>query len=178
MTYQRLLNRDAILTARIQLQPNAGHLRTLAAILAHSGDSIIWLAALLLAIWQAPAPYNALALLCLGVMLLAGLEVGILKMLFRRTRPAGDWGAIYRRTDPHSFPSGHAARGLALAVTALWYGPVWAGAILLIWGLLVGLARIALGVHYLSDVVAGFFVGLLSALAFIYAVTTYLPNFV
>lgn len=57
-----------------------------------------------------------------------------------------------------SFPSGHAASmaGLAVAVYAL--NPKW-GALLFIMAFLTGVSRIVLGVHYPSDVVAGWILG-------------------
>ena len=42
-----------------------------------------------------------------------------------------------------------------LAVLALGLGPAWFGWLLLAWAPLVILARVAMGVHYLSDVIAG-----------------------
>jgi len=84
-----------------------------------------------------------------------------LKLIVRRQRPEGEWGAIYRNTDPHSFPSGHAARAILLAVLGLGLGPLWFAVVLVIWGPLVALARVAMGVHFLSDVLAGGFLGLM-----------------
>ncbi len=52
-----------------------------------------------------------------------------------------------------------------LAVIMLGLGPVWLGLLLLIWAPLVGLARVAMGVHYLSDVLAGMILGLLIGIA-------------
>jgi undecaprenyl-diphosphatase len=86
------------------------------------------------------------------------------KQLIRRRRPEGEWGAIYRNTDPHSFPSGHAARAFLIAVIAAGLGPSWLAVILWIWAPLVALARAAMGVHYLSDVVAGAVVGIVVGL--------------
>ncbi len=68
-----------------------------------------------------------------------------------------------------SFPSGHAAEGVAglgaLAVLAAERLPdrraralLWAAVVLA--GLAVGLSRIALGVHYVTDVLAGWCFGL------------------
>jgi undecaprenyl-diphosphatase len=87
-----------------------------------------------------------------------------LKFVIRRRRPEGRWGSIYRNSDPHSFPSGHAARAFLIAVLAAGLGPAWAAIALWLWAPLVSIARVAMGVHYLSDVVAGLIVGILSGL--------------
>lgn len=92
------------------------------------------------------------------------IAVIILKFSIRRPRPEGEWGQIYRITDPHSFPSGHAARSAALAVLGLATGPTWFGILLALWAPWVGLSRVALGVHYLLDVVAGWFIGIIMGL--------------
>jgi undecaprenyl-diphosphatase len=47
-----------------------------------------------------------------------------------------------------------------LAVVVLGLEPLWLGLLLLPWAILVGLARVAMGVHYLSDVLAGMVLGL------------------
>ena len=47
-----------------------------------------------------------------------------------------------------------------LAVVSLGLGPMWLGLLLLVWAPLVGLARVAMGVHYLFDVLAGMLLGL------------------
>jgi undecaprenyl-diphosphatase len=88
----------------------------------------------------------------------------VIKLSVRRSRPQGEWGKIYRNTDPHSFPSGHAARVVLLAVIAVGLGPLWLGLLLLVWAPLVGMARVAMGVHYPSDVAAGMLVGALIGL--------------
>jgi undecaprenyl-diphosphatase len=95
---------------------------------------------------------------------LAGVVLAI-KFLVRRKRPEGEWGGIYRNTDPHSFPSGHAARAFLIAVVASALAPPWWLILLLwVWAPLVSLARVAMGVHYLSDVIAGAVVGAVIAL--------------
>ena len=101
-----------------------------------------------------------------GWLVVSALAVIVmsLKFIIRRRRPEGEWGGIYRNTDPHSFPSGHAARAFLIAVVAAGLGPAWAGILLWVWAPLVALARVAMGVHYLSDVVAGMIVGILIAI--------------
>lgn len=125
----------------------------------HSGDSWFWLAGLLIAMVFAPAWRPLAAFLIATILGLAGL-VMLVKLAVRRSRPPGEWGAIYRNTDPHSFPSGHAARAAMLAVIAILSGPVWAAALLTVWAFAVGLARVMTGMHYLSDVVAGILLGI------------------
>ena len=85
-----------------------------------------------------------------------------IKFLLRRPRPEGDWGSIYRVTDPHSFPSGHAARAMTIAFLALQFqNPVWFFGLVL-WAVLVGFSRVALRLHYFSDILVGWLIGALS----------------
>jgi len=85
-----------------------------------------------------------------------------IKFLVRRKRPEGEWGGMYRKTDPHSFPSGHAARAILIAVLVTVLGPTWLIVVLWIWAPLVCLARVVMGVHYLTDILAGMLTGLLA----------------
>ena len=102
----------------------------------------------------------------IAVCITALTAVG-LKRLIGRSRPAGDWGLIYRSTDPHSFPSGHAARMVMLAVLTLALGPWWLALIFFLWAPLVMFARVAMGVHYLSDVIGGAVLGSLFGVVFL-----------
>jgi len=158
---RRVLNWDASSSQKIRLPDELSHLFRAAALVAHTGDSWFWVPAIALvwffggAAWRVPA-----ALAELGVVALAMLVLAV-KFTIRRRRPEGDWGAIYRSSDPHSFPSGHAARAAMLAVIAFGLGPLWLGGVMTVWALLVCLARVATGVHYLSDVLAGLILGAL-----------------
>lgn len=127
--------------------------------LAHSGDSWFWLAGLFLVWLFAEGEWRERALfLAVGLFVMAAAVI-LLKFSIRRQRPEGEWGQIYRITDPHSFPSGHAARSAALAMMGVVLGPTWFGIALVIWAPWVGLSRVALGVHYLLDVLFGWLVG-------------------
>ncbi len=158
------LDFDRRWTTRLRIAERPGPLRWLAALLAHSGDSWFWIAGLALVLWLGIPVWSYLAAVMLVSILVTAGFVLIIKFSVRRRRPEGKWGGIYRITDPHSFPSGHAARAVLLAVLALGLGPLWLGLILLGWAPLVALARVAMGVHYLSDILAGALLGLIIGL--------------
>jgi undecaprenyl-diphosphatase len=161
---ERFLELDARLSARIRIAERPGLLRNLAVVLAHSGDSWFWWAGLALLWWQGNSFWRSWALTVLVSIVALALIVLPIKFLIRRPRPSGEWGTLYRQTDPHSFPSGHAARVMLIAVLATILGPAWLATLLWIWAPCVALARVAMGVHYLSDVLAGVGLGILAGL--------------
>lgn len=161
---RKLLEFDALHSKRMCIAGRPGPLRNLAILLAHSGDSWFWLAGLALVLLLGTDYWRDRAVIMgAGVLVTATLVLAI-KFTVRRQRPEGQWGNIYRNTDPHSFPSGHAARAVMLAVVAAGLGPTWFGLSLLIWAPFVPLARVAMGVHYLSDILAGALFGLAAGL--------------
>ena len=162
-----MLDLDQRLSVRLRVAEKPGMLRSIAIFFAHSGDSWFWGAALIV-LWLtgSPAWKDWSVVLFLSIGLLAVI-VQAVKFTVRRKRPEGQWGGIYRFTDPHSFPSGHAARAFMLAVLVLGLGPAWLAVILCIWAPLVSLARVAMGVHYLSDVAAGAVLGVVMGLVFL-----------
>ena len=159
MSWKRLLELDARLSAQMRVAERPGPLRTVAAFLAHSGDSWFWWAGLALLWWRGNPFWRPWALTVLVSIIGLAVIVLAIKFSIRRRRPEGEWGAIYRSTDPHSFPSGHAARAMLIAVLATGLGPWWLAVLLCVWMPLVSLARVAMGVHYLSDVAAGAVLG-------------------
>ena len=160
----RFLAWDQSWTRRLSIAERPGPLRTVAAFLAHSGDSWFWLVGLAVVYFVRPAGWGPIALrFAIAIVVTAAVVLG-LKLLVRRRRPEGSWGAIYRITDPHSFPSGHAARAVLLATMSVAWGPTWLAAVLLVWAPLVVLARVSMGVHFLVDVIAGAVLGLAAGL--------------
>ena len=163
LDWQRFRAADEYWTQRICIAENPGVLRTAAKIMAHSGDSWFWSIGLA-AVWHWSDPeWQRWALTLFSAILVAALIVITLKFAIKRQRPSGDWGKIYRKTDPHSFPSGHAVRAALLLGLGLWLGPSWFSITMLIYSPLMALARIAMGLHFISDVVAGYMLGLLLA---------------
>jgi len=122
----------------------------------------------------APLPMLAVVALSLLALLLRGRRTDLLfvavavggaaalnllaKLLFQRARPAL-WPSLTPETD-YSFPSGHAMGSLAVvaALSVLLWHTRWRWAVLaagLLFVLAVGLSRIYLGVHFPSDILAG-----------------------
>jgi membrane-associated phospholipid phosphatase len=121
-------------------------------------------AALLLVIWLARRRAWPLAVWVAVTMTAGGVLGVVLKLLVGRHRP--DLLDPVARASGYSFPSGHALNNaLAASVFLLVLLPVfprkraflWAGAIVI--PLITGLSRIGLGVHWTSDVVAGWLLG-------------------
>jgi membrane-associated phospholipid phosphatase len=83
----------------------------------------------------------------------------VLKLLWHRARPHL-WDSLYPYPKDFSFPSGHAMASMTLiaALLALFWGTRWVWTILVLGGLFVlgiGWTRLYLGVHYPSDIMAG-----------------------
>jgi undecaprenyl-diphosphatase len=101
-----------------------------------------------------------------AALLGGGLLDGMLKQLFHRTRPT--WDVPIITAQGFSFPSGHAMGSLVaygmlayvvwLALNRTWERVTLAGGTLVL-VLLIGLSRMYLGVHYFSDVMAGYAAG-------------------
>jgi undecaprenyl-diphosphatase len=162
---QQLVGLDQKLSTRLAIPREARLLRLLALAAAHSGDSPLWLlGAVASLIWGGPAWWGFGGRVVLGT-LVAGTATTALKWLFRRERPPGESLGFYSRFDRHAFPSGHAGRCACLAVFLAPLLPTGASILMALWAGLVGLARVALQVHFASDIAGGWIAGLLTGLA-------------
>ena len=161
---ERLIAFDQSLSSRLAVPREARLVRLLAHVLAHTGDSPLWLGAATIAlVWGNSAWQGFGGRVVLGT-LVAGLATTFLKWGFRRQRPPGDSRGFYSRFDRHAFPSGHAGRSACMAILLAPLLPTWGLALMVLWVGLVGLARIALQVHFVSDVIGGWAVGALAGL--------------
>jgi len=168
--WQRIKELDRKWSDTISIVDRKGRLRVYAALLAHSGDS--WLLPPVFALlWIFGNEYWAHwgKVLFLSIMAV-GVVVQIIKWTFRRKRPDGNWGNLVRKTDPHSFPSGHAAKAGLLLGLGLYLGPDCIRIGVCIYSPLMALARTQMGIHYLSDVIAGFGLGIISAIIIVLSI--------
>lgn len=157
--FTQIQETDRRLTARLQLGDEDKIERRLIGLAAHSGDTWLILLGLGLVWLIGDSAWHALVIQTVIAILVLAIFVGLIKFTFRRKRPEGDWGQIYRKTDPHSFPSGHAARATLLVVLAFGSGPAWLGLLVLVWAIVVSLSRIVMGLHFVTDMVVGSFIG-------------------
>jgi undecaprenyl-diphosphatase len=126
----------------------------------------------------AVAPLSRLVLAAIAVrtgFLFAAIAVPslfatIIKRLIGRARPhvgtEADpflYGQLVWRADYASMPSGHATTAFAAAIAV---GLLWPRLrpLMLIYALIIAVSRVVLDAHYLSDVIAGAFVGSIGAL--------------
>ena len=124
-----------------------------------STQYILGIAVALILLWR---HQRWLALIWIAAVGGNGLLNRALKAVFHRERPLHDHGWVIETG--WSFPSGHASGAVAIygmlayilirSTRSVWHLPVSLAAISII--LLVGFSRVALQVHYFSDVIAGF----------------------
>ncbi|XP_057289762.1 polyisoprenoid diphosphate/phosphate phosphohydrolase PLPP6-like [Hydractinia symbiolongicarpus] len=88
----------------------------------------------------------------------------VLKLVFQRPRPIyneNDMPLSASKVDDFSFPSGHTTRAFMVMFLYVMHRISNIERIFWIsWAVLLGLSRVVLGRHHLSDVVAGVFIGL------------------
>lgn len=118
--------------------------------------------------WWLPRAEPAIrhVLVAAGLSFLLGLGINQLILLFiQRTRPyeAGVTHLMIERTVDFSFPSDHATAGFAIAAAFLAHGLSRRGFWFLAAALVIGLSRVYLGTHYVSDVIGGAATGVLAA---------------
>jgi glycosyltransferase involved in cell wall biosynthesis/membrane-associated phospholipid phosphatase len=155
----RWLVLDTRISDRLSVGEQPGVRRTLAALITHTGDALTLVPVMVVAYWFGDAWLRAVIVVWFTADILTAGAVQVLKVILRRARPIGEWGKFTRRIDPHSFPSGHSARGGALIAVALALAPPWAKPIFVAWGLLLALSRVLLGIHFPSDALGGLALG-------------------
>ncbi|RUO33612.1 phosphatase PAP2 family protein [Aliidiomarina soli] len=142
----------------------------LARVVSMSGDG--WMYALLcagLVLTEQPGASTMFWLLCLTFAVELPVYV-VLKNTLRRQRPYQRLKicAVIQASDKFSFPSGHTTGAFVFAIIASHFFPQ-AAPWLITWAVTIGLSRVALGVHYPTDILAG--AGLGSGFAYLALIT-------
>lgn len=175
----KILAIDHQISEKLRAPADKKLVRSAAIFFAHSGDSWFWIAGLFIIwIFTTGSWHRYAAIFASAILIQASLVIAI-KFIIRRQRPEGQWGEIYRKTDPNSFPSGHAVRAMMLAVMTWGFHIEPLKWILFIWAPLVSLARVMLGVHYLIDIIAGWIFGIFIAFMMLFLtpmILQFFPN--
>lgn len=158
---EKLKKLDAEISEKLKIKDTSSPLFRAAALFARSGDSWLW-CGILFVLWLIHSGETERTLAFWGGSIaLTAVFVLFLKRLIARSRPEGEWGKIYRKGDPYSFPSGHAVRaGLILVLAVNTFRNPVVILLFILWAILMILSRVATGVHYLLDILAGFLLGL------------------
>ena len=132
--------------------------RKVAAVAAHLGDGPLWLVLWIGGMILFPSPVRWQIGAWLLASILAAIVTYAIKFTLKRPRPQEVDGFYSKGYDRHAFPSGHATRMGTLPLFGMWIFPqfgwlFWLVSLACIW------ARVALGVHYLGDVVVGWMIG-------------------
>ncbi len=154
---------DVSISQKLLIDEKQKTLRFFASLFAHSGDSWFILPALFI-IWLASDGLaHRYSALFAGAVVVQASFVILIKQIIKRSRPEGRWGSVYRNSDPHSFPSGHAVRVAMITLIAWGLDLSVLKWIFTIWVPLVSFSRVMLGVHYFLDVAAGWVLGFILA---------------
>lgn len=116
-------------------------------------------------LWVRRRQISALVIAALSLGLLA-VVVGSAKLAFGRARPPLNVSALHAGGD--SFPSGHVAAAVVVGGVLAWLlgqgQPRWVRrllwAVAALWALVIGLSRLYIDVHWLTDVLAGWAIGI------------------
>jgi undecaprenyl-diphosphatase len=143
------------LASRLSLWHPPRFIRVLLLSLTRMGDGWGWIALAAALLLGARAYREVMA----GTLAAAAASAAFcaLKRRFKRRRPCEILGILQddvRPADRFSFPSGHAATSFAIATVLTLAFPPLAG-VFLAMAVAIASSRVALGLHYVSDVVAG-----------------------
>jgi len=151
MSPAEFIARDEAASQRISQYAGNRFIYGAAWLVARTGDSIFWLLISALLLWfRHPIGWPLIITVAVSALLTA-----VAKGIFKRKRPSEKWAFS---TDKYAFPSGHASRAGAVAVTLAFAFPQYA-VLCFLWAVLVALARVILARHYLTDVAGGLLFG-------------------
>ncbi|HTX39969.1 MAG TPA: phosphatase PAP2 family protein [Bryobacteraceae bacterium] len=165
-------HRDQRLMRRLNRWPAPRWIRIWMICATRGGDGWLWYAmGLVILLFGGDQRFRAVASAGLAAALGIGLFLKLKKATGRRRPSAFEphcWATLLP-PDQFSFPSGHTITGFAVALSLIQFYPeLTAG--LLFCALSIALSRILLGMHFLSDVLAGAAIGAILAYSSVYLV--------
>ena len=157
---QAVLDIDSRLSRALSLHQSSILCRIPLLALAHSGDSPLWILIAIILCLTAKPPSNHTGCRLLAGIIAAGIATTALKWAFRRKRPSGQSHGFYSKHDQHALPSGHAGRTACIVAILAAQTDTYGLIALSLWTISVGLARVALKVHFALDIVTGWAAGI------------------
>lgn len=163
VVWEQIQSSDYRLMRRVNRWRAPRWFRILMILATRMGDGWLWyFAGAALLLFGGSARFVAFGSAGLAALVGIGLFVS-LKRVSRRKRPCQiephSWASILP-PDQFSFPSGHSITAFALAVVLGSFYPEFSAPLLLVAGSIAA-SRIILGMHFLSDVLAGSAIGTL-----------------
>ena len=141
--------------------PEKSIIRPIIRLFTHTGTFMFWAPLLIAWYFVSPGNWQIPFLIAQTINM---LMVQVLKRMIKRERPEfGDHSMGVVKFDVHSFPSGHSARAGLIMVTLPFIFPHWT-VFWIVYAIALMISRLLLGLHYVSDILAGLLLGFLSAL--------------
>ncbi|XP_039265146.2 polyisoprenoid diphosphate/phosphate phosphohydrolase PLPP6-like [Styela clava] len=155
---------DLSLSKSLAVNAKGGRLRPIMQILELSCHGIPWIAFTLYVLYNTRNyMYEEVFFNLLIALLMDLIIVGTIKLIARRRRPAYNKDDMFATVsvDNFSFPSGHATRAYLVTWFILYHIKlaIPLRALLQVWCHVVGISRVILGRHHITDVIAGFIIG-------------------
>ncbi|MEX0740455.1 MAG: phosphatase PAP2 family protein [Pseudohongiella sp.] len=165
LAWQWLADLDARLFLGLNRLHQRGQLETLVRFISFTGDGYLYLLMGLSLPLLFPEQGTAFLLAGLLAFVIELPIYCILKKSFKRRRPfhvVQAMSPVLKPSDEFSFPSGHTTAAFMIAgITSICFPGV--SLVAYTWAALIGLSRVMLRVHFISDVLAGMLLGSLIA---------------